>query len=132
MADGTFGTVITCMDGRVQEPVSDWAKENFGVDFVDTITEPGVDLQLNENLIWQDDKIHSRLEISVKKHGSQNVAVVGHHDCAGNPVNEEKHRQMIKGAAERIRSWGLPIRIVGLWVGEDWKAEVVVDLPAEK
>ena len=131
MAEGSFGTVITCMDGRVQEPVRLWAMKEFGVDFVDTITEPGVDLQLNENLIWQDDKIRSRLEISVHKHGSKNVAVVGHHDCAGNPVSEEKHRQMIQGAVDRIRTWKLPVRVVGLWVGEDWKPQVVVDIPAD-
>ncbi len=36
-----FATLINCMDGRVQLPVSRWIKKNFGVDFVDTITEPG-------------------------------------------------------------------------------------------
>ncbi|MBD3402227.1 hypothetical protein GF420_04980 [candidate division GN15 bacterium] len=128
MAQGTFATAITCMDGRVQEPVSIWAKEYFGVDYVDTITEPGVDLLLTEHLIWQDDKIKSRLETSVNKHGSHAVVLVGHHDCAGNPVAPDKHKQMIKESVETIRSWKLPVRVVGLWVNESWQPEVICDL----
>ena len=40
MADGKFATSISCMDGRIQIPISQWIKENYSVDFVDTITEP--------------------------------------------------------------------------------------------
>jgi hypothetical protein len=28
---------------------------------------------------------------------------------------------------EIIRSWNLPVKILGLWVGEDWKVEVIYD-----
>ena len=131
MAEGSFGTVITCMDGRVQEPVRTWAVKEFGVDYVDTITEPGVDLQLNEHLIWQDDKFRARVEISVNKHGSQNLAIVGHYGCAGNPVSEEKHRERIKKSVETVQSWQMPIRSVGIWIGEDWQPEVVCDTAAK-
>jgi hypothetical protein len=34
--------------------------------------------------------------------------------------------QVMKGL-EVIRSWDLPVRILGLWVGEDWKVEVLFD-----
>ena len=131
MPDGTFATVLICMDGRIQRPVSDWVMENFGVDYVDKITEPGADILLTESLIWQNDKIKSRVLVSVEKHGSRAMAVVGHHDCAGNPVSEEKHRAMIKRSAAEIQSWNLPIRVVGLWVGESWLPEVVCDSAAE-
>ena len=44
-----FGTAINCMDGRVQEPVAKFLKEIYGIDFVDTITEPGPVKILSEN-----------------------------------------------------------------------------------
>ncbi len=43
-----FGTVLNCIDGRVQIPVTNWLKENFDVDYVDLITEPGIDKVLSE------------------------------------------------------------------------------------
>jgi len=131
MAEGKFATVLTCMDGRVHEPVANWIKEHFDVDYVDTITEPGADVLLTESLIWQSDKIKSRVLISVEKHGSRAMAVVGHHDCAGNPVSPEKHKEMIRKSAEEIAKWELPIRVVGLWVGENWQPEIVCDSSAD-
>lgn len=130
MAKGTFATVLTCMDGRVQEPVAEWARREFGVQFVDTITEPGADLLLTESLIWQSNKIKSRVLVSVEMHGSRNMAIVGHHDCAGNPVSAEKHKDLIKRSVAEVATWNLPIRVVGLWVGEDWKPEVICDTTA--
>ncbi len=127
MTDGTFATAITCMDGRVQEPMRKWAMKEFGVDFVDVITDAGVDLQLTQSLIWQDDKFKGRVTTSVNKHGSRNVVLVGHHDCAGNPVTEEQHKVMIAKSCEKIISWGFPVRVVGLWIGADWQPEVVCD-----
>ena len=38
MAEGKFVTSITCMDGRIQTPIIKWIKENYDVDYVDTIT----------------------------------------------------------------------------------------------
>ena len=37
----SFCTAINCMDGRTQLPVIEFLKDKFGVEFVDTITEPG-------------------------------------------------------------------------------------------
>ena len=43
MAEGKFATSVSCMDGRIQIPLNKWIKENYSADYVDTITEPGVD-----------------------------------------------------------------------------------------
>ncbi len=48
MAHGKFGTVINCMDGRVQDPVAHWLREAYHLDYVDAITEPGADRVLAE------------------------------------------------------------------------------------
>ena len=53
MAEGKFATSVSCMDGRIQIPLNKWIKENYSADFVDTITEPGVD----KNIDFTDDFI---------------------------------------------------------------------------
>jgi len=127
MAEGTFATAINCMDGRCQEPVTNWLKATFGVDFVDAITEPGADKALTEGSSTQVESVRSRVLVSVNGHGSKHVAIVGHHDCAGNPVSKEKHLEMTRQAVQNVIAWKLPVRVVGLWVDENWQVEVVVD-----
>jgi len=38
------------MDGRIQIPINNWIKKNYSVDFVDTITQPGVEKIISENI----------------------------------------------------------------------------------
>ncbi len=127
MATGSFATTINCMDGRTQLPVNDWMKENFGVDYVDTITEPGPNGILARNLEELVGSIRNRVLISVNGHGSRVIALIGHHDCAGNPGPKEMQVDHVMKGLEVIRKWELPVRILGLWVGEDWKVEVLFD-----
>ncbi len=116
-----FATAINCMDGRVQLPVINWIKNTYLVDFVDTITEPGPNKILaehkNSNLI---ESIKNRVNISVVKHKSKLIAVIGHHDCAGNPVDKEIQAIHILAAIKFVDSWNLDIPVIGLWVDENW------------
>jgi hypothetical protein len=59
------------------------------------------------------------------------VAVVGHHDCAANPVSEAQHRQNIGQAVATVKSWDLPVKVIGLWVNSDWQVEVVTPIEGE-
>ncbi len=129
MAEGKFGTAINCMDGRVQRPVIDWLTDKYGVDFVDMITEPGPDKILATGSTRQKDYIKNKLALSVEKHGSQVVVVIGHDDCAGNPVPTEEHLKQIKKAMSEIKTWGYPVEIVGLWLCNTWRVEVVDTIP---
>jgi hypothetical protein len=125
MAHGKFGTAINCMDGRVQLPVIDWLKKNYALDYVDMITEPGPD-KIIAGQGKELESIKTRVLVSVKAHGSQIIAVAGHHDCAGNPVSREEHQAQLKKAVEVIRSWNLPLKeVIALWVGEDWAIQPV-------
>jgi carbonic anhydrase len=82
-----FGTAINCMDGRTQIPVIEWMRKRYRVSYVDMITEPGVDAVLAENDDTRTiESIKRKVRISTEKHGSRLIAVVGHYDCAGNPV----------------------------------------------
>ena len=125
MAHGTFGTAINCMDGRAQLPVIAWLKERYTLDFVDTITEAGADCVLLRGTPEQGASVQARVRISVEKHGSRLVAVVGHHDCAGNPCSEEEHRRQIAESVTAVRAWGLPVEVIGLWLDEEWQAQRV-------
>ncbi len=119
---GIFATAINCMDGRVQTPVIEWLKRRYQVDYVDMITEPGPNKILSENknrMIVE--SIKKRVEISVVKHNSRLVAIVGHHDCAGNPVKKSVQLEQILSAIKTVESWNFEVQIIGLWVNENWE-----------
>jgi len=125
MADGKFGTAINCIDGRTQNPVSQWIKENYSVDYVDTVTEPGPDKVLLEVNIEKIEQIKSKLLISIKSHNSSLIVIAGHHDCAGNPVLKDEHLTQIKKSINMIKSWNFPVKVVGVWVNDQWKVEQI-------
>ena len=79
------------MDGRTQLPVFEFSQQRFNAEFVDTITEAGPNLILAEQK--DQGKIQSifeRIEISINKHHSVGIVIVGHHDCAGNPASKKE------------------------------------------
>lgn len=120
MGKKTFATAINCMDGRAQLPVIDYVRRRFAVDFVDSITEPGPDGVLSQTVDEATiDSIRRRVEISVREHGSKHIAAVGHHDCAGNPVEERVHFEQIKRSVESVRSWQYGCDVIGLWVDQN-------------
>lgn len=125
MADGKFGTAINCMDGRTQLPVNEWMKSKYGLDYVDTITEPGPDKMLAENDETTVPSIRKRVDISVAKHGSEIIAVIAHHGCAGNPVDKDEHIRQVHKAIDLINSWNMPVKVIGLWVNENWQVEAI-------
>ena len=121
-----FGTAINCIDGRTQEPVIDFMKQKYGIDGVDMVTFPGVDGVVsslgNFNTIVL---IRNAVSISIEKHGSRIIAVVGHFDCAGNPGNKEHHYAHIGNAVQQVSSWKFDAEIVGLYVNDKWQIEEV-------
>ncbi|HDQ26183.1 MAG TPA: hypothetical protein ENN43_05490 [bacterium] len=121
-----FATAISCMDGRIQEPIIRFLKKKYGVKYVDIITEPGpiryLDGEVNCAIMGT---MKKRLRISVKVHGSEVIAVSGHHDCAGNPVPKEKQLKQLNCAVKTLRKWGYNCAILKLWVDEKWKVRVV-------
>ena len=118
MAEGKFATSVTCMDGRIQLPLAKWIKENYSVDYVDAITEPGVDKKVAENSDLE--SIKHKIGISINAHKSELIVVSGHYDCAGNPVSDDEHIAQIKKGVEVISSWNLNAKIIGVWVDNSW------------
>ena len=117
-----FACAINCMDGRVQDAVKNYIKEKYSVDWVDMVTEPGPIKILAENanpVIIEN--IKKRVDISVNHHGSKVVAIIGHFDCAGNPVEKEIQIEQLKKSKEVIESFKFSAEVILLWVDGDWQ-----------
>jgi len=115
------------MDGRVQIPVIDWLKKQYGVDYVDMITEPGPERLLAEGKDRRGiESIRKRLEISITRHNSRLIAIVSHHDCAGNPTDKETQLEQLSSAGQTVASWNSGVPVVGLWVDEKWEVQKII------
>lgn len=119
----TRATCLNCMDGRVQLPVLTWIRANYPVDFVDVITEAGMDGVLS----GQKDisEIQRSIKVSVDINKSTRLFIVGHHDCRGNPVEEARHRRQIAEAVVRLKPLWPKQEVIGLWVNPEWKVEKI-------
>ncbi len=122
-----FVTAINCMDGRVQEPVIAFLKTKYSVDYVDMIAEPGPNKILAEQVDYPlTESIKKRFRLSVYKHESTLAAVVGHHDCAGNPAGKERQIEHVERAMKLVQSWDQSVQVIGLWVDENWEVSELV------
>lgn len=125
MSESLFAAAVNCMDGRVQLPVIEWMKEKFQVQYVDMITEAGAEKVILEGTELEIASVRSRLQVSCEAHGSEVAAVIGHHGCAGNPVSKDEKLVQIKKAVDVINSWEFPMKVLGLYVNENWEVELV-------
>jgi hypothetical protein len=105
------------MDGRVQLPMINLIKEKYSVDFVDTITAPGIDKVISDG---NTESIKKSVMISVSNHKSSHIVISGHFGCAGNPVSEDEHLTHIKNSVELVKSWNLDADVVGVWIDENF------------
>ena len=119
----TRATCLNCMDGRVQLPVLNWINANYPVDFVDVITEAGMDGVLAQQKDISE--ITRSINVSVNLNSSTRLFVVGHYDCRGNPVDEHLHRQEVIDAVKRLKPLWPKQEVIGLWVNNRWKVELV-------
>ncbi len=139
MSDSNFATALTCMDGRIAQPVIDWVKaQDSSVQYVDLITEAGMEGALaNEKLANQEATPLSQFkfkahDVSINGHGSSFIVIVGHEQCAGNPVDETQHIADIKKSVDLVKSWHTGAKIAGLYLKHvsdaKWEPQVIVPL----
>lgn len=112
------------MDGRPLRKVADYLTASFGVRNLDTITSAGMVRHLAEDT-EKTDTILANLDVSIGQHGSTQIAVVAHHDCAANPVPADAQRQQVARAVRRLRQRHPDAEVVGLWLGEHWVVEKI-------
>jgi carbonic anhydrase len=117
MHEKSFATSLSCIDGRVQLPMINWIKKKYLVDYVDTITAPGIDKVISDDGI---ESIKKSVMISVSNHKSSHIVISGHFGCAGNPVSDEEHFAQIKKSVEIVNSWNLNVDVIGVWIDENF------------
>jgi hypothetical protein len=121
----SFCTAVNCMDGRVQTPVAEFAKDRFGVTYVDTVTEAGpVRALAAAGDPATAASIERRVAISVEDHGSAGVVVVAHAECAGNPVDDDTQLRQLGEACARLADTFPGLPVLGLWVDETRRVRV--------
>lgn len=115
-----FGTVINCIDGRVQVPVIQFLEKRFGVEYIDSITEPGPILVLSEQKPAETVQATiAKVQLSIERHDSKAVAIVAHHDCAANPVPHDRQMVQLQRAVHYLRGKLADMKVIGLWVDEN-------------
>jgi hypothetical protein len=121
-----FGTAINCIDGRRQEVVIDYIKQDYNIDGVDMVTFPGADgLFSNGDHSEEIALIRRAVSISIEKHGSRIIAIVGYYDCAGNPGDRKHHYMHIRRAMREVSSWNLHAQVIRLYVNDKREIEEV-------
>jgi hypothetical protein len=114
------------MDGRTQEPVISYLKTRFISNYVDNITLPGpCSLLQTQPSKYAISSLITKLSISIEKHNSKAIAVVAHHDCAGNPVSDEEQIQHIKKSVTFLKLLYPKLEIIGLWLDNKFTVQEV-------
>lgn len=108
-----FATAITCMDGRIQQAVVDVTRTWFGVDYVDMVTVPGPDRVLTQDFAGRL-RLATDVAVSTRAHGSHQLVVASHADCAGNPVPDAEHEQLVAEGVAWLADQFPGVTIVGI------------------
>lgn len=130
-AGETFFTSVGCMDGRVHKPVVDFGRKIFNGHFADTITEAGLAGLLTKEFVDVSllKSLKRKIFVSLEKHHSKGIVVHGHQECAGNPVDDETHKEDIKRTVEVLKLLvDSSVPVVGIFVKRDnngWAVEEI-------
>jgi hypothetical protein len=126
MSNETFGTLLNCMDGRVQVSGFQYCQKRFDVVHVDTITEAGIVRLVSDDVdgpVTQG--VLDRVRISVEKHASTHIAVAAHPGCAGNPIEDGVQRDQLRKAVSYLQGQFLECEVIGLFLGLDGSVEEI-------
>lgn len=111
-----YAAAITCIDGRFQMRTLEHLQTRLGARHVDNITTAGAVRHLAGTITPEGEGLLADLAISVDKHSTQQVAVVAHADCAGNPIPDTKQKEQLP-AARRVLQERFPgLEVVTLFL----------------
>jgi hypothetical protein len=126
-----FGTAVSCIDGRVHLPVINWMRDMLSVDYVDLVTHPGVDGLLADEPERASRLLRASIDISIQRHASPVLALIGHHECAANPGTAETHREQLLRGVRALQEWNLGVKLIALWLNAECQIEVIRTRGAE-
>lgn len=119
-AAGVFAVVLNCIDGRAQQPLLDWVRARYDVDFADVITEPGIDALLAVGSSAAQEAVLDKVCVSRLAHLSCHLVVAGHHDCAASPVDRAVHEQHLRTCVQRLRAALPRFDVTAVYLDETW------------
>lgn len=121
-----FATAVNCIDGRVQAPVAQFIRKNYGVDFIDMITAPGPDKILSEYKNMREiQSMKKKVLFSYHNRDSKLIFIASHNGCLGNPCSNRMHLKQLKEAVKNVRKWRQEAKVFGVWVDEDRKVALI-------
>lgn len=97
-SSGRFAAVINCMDGRIQIRTIDQLMIRFGARHIDNITATGAVKHLDGLVTATGEGLLRSLEVSIEAHGTSQVAVVAHSQCAGNSIPDAQQKTQLRNA----------------------------------
>jgi len=115
-----FGTLLNCMDGRVQRNVAEHLLTLMDVRHLDTVTTAGMVRHLAGEPTDRTPAILDDLDVSLTRHGSRQIAIAAHHDCAGNPVGDADQRLQVISAVRLLQVRHPDLEVHGIWVDHQW------------
>lgn len=123
--EGGFAVVLNCIDGRVQRSLADWVREQYDVEYADTVTEPGIDAVLALGDPSALEALLDKVCISRLAHLACYLVVAGHHDCAANPVPRSVHEEHIRTAVGHLRTALPGFHVDGVFLDETWTPHLI-------
>jgi len=119
VAPNKFCTVVTCMDGRIQDSVAAFMREHFQAQWVDTITDAGPIGALSEGNPASTKTVAKNVSISIEKHASVGIGVVAHEGCAAVPGGQQEQAPLALNTAARLGKKFPEMEIIVLWAKLD-------------
>lgn len=124
MADIQTIPLIKCMDGRSNMPAIRFFQNTLGAE-VRLFTYPGANSLLVEPS-FKSNQILRHIKDSYSCFLPDTLGISGHHDCRGNPVDNETHLLHLGHAASTAKKWGEFKQIIPIFVNENWEAQPVL------
>jgi hypothetical protein len=108
----------------VQRPVVDYLRRQYGVDYVDLITEPGPERAMTDPARTEiQAAIRRNASFSVAGHDAELIAVTAHDDCLGNDADSTTRLAQLRAARQVVTGWDLGVEVIALWVHMDGNVE---------
>lgn len=111
-----FAAVITCMDGRIQTRTIDQLMTRFGARHIDNITTTGAVKHLDGTVTPTGEGLLQSLAVSVNAHGTTQVAIVAHAECAGNPIPDAEQKTQLRNAVTAVGGRFPDLEVIALFL----------------
>jgi hypothetical protein len=103
------------MDGRIQTRTIDQVMTRFGVRWVDNITTTGAVRHLDQDVTPTGEGLLESVGVSIRAHGTAQVAIAAHADCAGNRVPDDRQRSQLRNAIDVVSARFPDLEVIALF-----------------